>query len=354
MAMTSRGRTTLGIVAAVVVIAVVAGVVLLGGGSGNGDERSSGGGSGPGAPSSSPRPTLCPLTGAKPPHGQVPLRPVLAVKVENLPEARPQIGLSFADVIYEEPVEANITRFIALYQCQDAERIEPIRSARLTDPPILVQYGRPLFAFAGAVQEVIKAVDQAGLVDVNYLRAPQAYHRDPNRAAPHNLYSSTAALYAAGGKAAKAGPPEPVFTHSASVPATAKRATVAHVPFSGYSDVYWRWNAGRHLWMRSYGTVPATYSDGTQMGAANVVIQMVKIVMTGITDANGVHSPEVVSTGSGPCWVLRDGRTIKGTWSRRSEGAVTVFRDASGNEIPLAPGKTWVELVPNTTKVTVG
>jgi hypothetical protein len=65
------------------------------------------------------------------------------VKVENIPVARPQTGLSFADIIYEEPVEGGITRFIVIYQCRDASRIEPIRSGRLTDPDALVQYGPP-------------------------------------------------------------------------------------------------------------------------------------------------------------------------------------------------------------------
>ena len=53
----------------------------------------------------------------------------------------------------------------------DAERIEPVRSARLTDPPILKQYGRPLFGYAGGVSKVIHAVAEAGLIDVNYLKA---------------------------------------------------------------------------------------------------------------------------------------------------------------------------------------
>jgi hypothetical protein len=62
-----------------------------------------------------PPPPRCPLTGRLAPRGQVPSRSVLAVKVENLPEARPQSGLDRADIIYEEPVEGGITRFIALF-----------------------------------------------------------------------------------------------------------------------------------------------------------------------------------------------------------------------------------------------
>ena len=74
------------------------------------------------------KPPTCPLTGVAP-HHAVPDRPALAIKVENLPEARPQAGLERADIVYEEPVEGGITRFIVVYQCQDSKRIGPVRSS---------------------------------------------------------------------------------------------------------------------------------------------------------------------------------------------------------------------------------
>jgi hypothetical protein len=126
-----------------------------------------------------------------------------------------------------------------------------------------------------------------------------------------------------------------------------------HVPFSPYSDVFWKWSGSKSEWLRFYGTLPATYSNGQQMAAQNVVIQQVRIKMTDITDANGMHSPEVISTGSGRAYILRDGKVIRGTWSRPRVADLTVFKDAQGNEIPLTPGKTWIELVPNNVKVTV-
>ena len=61
----------------------------------------------------------------------------------------PRPASSDADVVFEEPVEGGLTRFIALYQCRDATRLGPVRSARLTDPDVLAPFGRPLFGFAG-------------------------------------------------------------------------------------------------------------------------------------------------------------------------------------------------------------
>ena len=88
--------------------------------------------------------------------------------MENLPEARPQAGLDKADIVYEEPVEGGITRFIVLFQSKNATRVGPVRSARLTDSTILPQYGHPAFGYAGGVPSVMHAVDAAGVKDENY------------------------------------------------------------------------------------------------------------------------------------------------------------------------------------------
>ena len=137
------------------------------------------------------------------------------MKVENLPEARPQWGLDHADIVFEEPVEGGITRFIVLYQCYGAPRIEPVRSARFVDLDILKPLGRILFAYSGAIQPVIDAIDSSPLLDdIGADRAGGAYARDPTRVEPHNLETSTAALYSA---AATFGyhpkPPTPYFTY---------------------------------------------------------------------------------------------------------------------------------------------
>jgi len=209
VAMTRRGKITLLVGGIVVVVAVVAGLALTGNAPGPVQDIVDK------ATGSSPEPDpVCPLTGAPAPGGTVPDRAALAVKVENLPEVRPQYGLSTADIVYEEPVEGGITRFIVVYHCQDAARIEPVRSARTTDPQVLVQLGTSAFGYADAAGYVIKEVarydDQ--IVDVNMSNAIDAYERDPSRPEPHNLVSSTKDLW----KAAKRPflqTPEPLFVY---------------------------------------------------------------------------------------------------------------------------------------------
>ena len=55
----------------------------------------------------------------------------LGIMVENHKEARPQSGLSSADVIYEAVAEGGITRFLAIFYCQNASYVGPVRSARV-------------------------------------------------------------------------------------------------------------------------------------------------------------------------------------------------------------------------------
>ena len=97
------------------------------------------------------------------PGRQGPTADGVAVKVENLPQARPQYGLDQADIVFEEPVEGGITRFIVLYQCQEADRIEPVRSARFVDPDIVEPLGKILFAYSGAITPVVDEIDSLRL-----------------------------------------------------------------------------------------------------------------------------------------------------------------------------------------------
>ena len=310
------------------------------------------------APTTTVRPVVaatCPLTGLPAPGGKVPERPALAVKVENLPAARPQYGLGDADIIYEEPVEGGITRFIVIYQCHDAPRIEPVRSGRLIDPDILVQYGaHPLFAFAGAIDPVVAKVNASPLINLSVDEAPNAYYHDPNRYAPHNLVSSTSALYAAGAlHGGGTTPPPPVFSYGA-LPSTATPASSVNIQYPS-SDLTWTWFPGQGAWSRSYaGTGPAALGDGGFITTTNVVVMTVVMYPSQyVEDPTGAHENIVTLTGSGPLQVLRNGKVISGTWRRPTLADTTQLVDANGKTIPLSPGPTWIELVPTIYPVTV-
>jgi len=70
-------------------------------------------------------------------HFDIKLPRVIGVKIDNHWNARPQSGINKADAVFEIPVEANLTRFIAVFHDSDADYLGPMRSGRPTDPTVL-------------------------------------------------------------------------------------------------------------------------------------------------------------------------------------------------------------------------
>ncbi len=298
-----------------------------------------------------PPPPTCPLTGKLAPGGKVPHRPALAVKVENTPDAYPLAGLQNADIVYEELVEGGITRFMALYQCKTSPRVGPVRSARTTDPRVLLQFGpRSLLAYSGGQRAVVNDIGRTTLKSYDETSGGDAFARDDGRVMPHNLFLNTTKLWSEAGPAAtKAGPPRRVFTFAAATPSHAKRVSGVTLTFSYANTAAWSWLPARGTWQRLLDGAPMTLESGTPITATNVVIQQVVVTASNLVDVLGNPSPEVTLTGTGKAWVLRDGRLIAGHWSRPVMGAITKFETKDGTIIPLAPGNTWVELLPKGT-----
>ena len=80
--------------------------------------------------------------------------------------------------------------------------------------------------------------------------------------------------------------------------------------------------------------------DGVQISPANVVVAFSNYRQSPADP----KSPEVVSVGEGPAWVLTGGKLIKGTWARESATSPYVLKDAAGQVIALTPGRTFLEL----------
>jgi hypothetical protein len=275
----------------------------------------------------------------------------LGIKVENAAASRPPVGLDTADIVYEEPVETGITRFVVVYHCQDAARVEPVRSLRQADPYLVNQFGKSLFGNASGSPPSLEALNSAikagWLVDVGYSTGG-GYQRDPGRASPHNLFTSTQELWAR--PDAKIGTnANPIFIYSASPPPGGP-GSIVHANFSPESDVYWHWVPSAGVYQRYYGTTPANLANGGVISAQNVIIQSVDVSMSWWFESGGSsRQPIPTLLGKGPALVCRAQTCVTGTWWRPGEGLgqITYYLDANGQQIPLAPGSTWVELVPS-------
>ena len=269
--------------------------------------------------------------------------------------ARPQSGLNDADIIFEEPVEGGITRFVAVFQCQEAPLVGPVRSARNIDIGILGQLGHPLLAHVGGIDPVIANIDNSPLVNVDLGAHGTAEQHPAGRVAPYDTYSTTAALWGLYPTATT--PPAPIFSYSSTVPTGSGVSPVATVaiPFSSNSNVVWKYDAAIHAFQRYYGTKPDMLSTGAQNTAANVVVQFVTVTYgpwAENTEGGMEVQANLYDDASGPALIFRSGVEVGATWSRSTLGQATQFLTTGGQPIPLQPGQTWVELVPNTVKVT--
>ena len=120
-------------------------------------------------PAGSPQTLVSPFTG----EPVSALGPVLAVKIDNLAPARPQTGLTGADIVYVLPVEGGLSRFLAVFSSHFPPVIGPVRSAREDDLELLRQFGRPAFAYSGAQPQLLPVVEKARTVDL-YAAGPAA------------------------------------------------------------------------------------------------------------------------------------------------------------------------------------
>jgi hypothetical protein len=288
--------------------------------------------------------TTCPLTGEAPTGSQDISRVALAVKIDNINPARPQSGINKADVVFEELVEGGLTRLFAIFQCDSATRLGPIRSARTSDADMLALLHGSVFGFSGSNPRALPAIRANGnTVMIPFDSLPQYYHRDYSRPAPHNVYSTTQTILSAGlSRRHGLTAPKPLFSYGDISP-LAHPATSVSMTWPAASAA-WAWTG--KAWSRTQNGTADVLTDGTRVSATNVVVMSIDIGSTGIRDVAGNASPLDITIGTNRVWVFRDGQVISGTWRRTAISRPLQLLDSRGHVIALAPGKTWVELLP--------
>ena len=276
-------------------------------------------------------------------------RRVLAVKIDNHPRANPQSGIDQADMVIELMVEG-ITRFITIWHESDSDYLGPSRSGRPTDAALLPALNEPTFAISGAQAWVQSLIRSNG---VNLLtETADGYFRISGRSAPHNLYADTNVLrVTADERDYSDNPPEGPLWEFGPMPAGARTASQVNIEFST-NRVFWDWDEGRGLWLRtSYGE-ESTYrnEDGTEERIGVPI--MVALYVEPYTASpgggqSGTNLPSSRTTGQGLAFVFADGMVTEGTWERESETDWFTLRDESGAVMTVPAGKSWVSLVPD-------
>lgn len=285
---------------------------------------------------------IAPLTGL-PVDKEIKTRPIM-VMINNHAKARPQSGLNQTDVLYELLAEAEITRFVAIFQSQRPEIIGPVRSIR----PYFMEIGQlydALIVHAGGSNDGYAELKKQHVEHLDEITNAGAYFwRDKSRKAPHNLYTSTEKIEAGAahkGYATSYTLPSYTYLDEQEQPG-GEASSGFDVTFLIKSyKVSYKYDGATGKYLRSINGKPhVDLKSGEQLSAANVIIMGTDHK---VLDSAGRR--EVRLTGSGPAWVFRKGTLLKAEWERQTQGDAFRYK-LNGEEIKLAPGNTHVLVVP--------
>lgn len=278
-------------------------------------------------------------------------RRVIAVKIDNHANARPQSGIESANAIIEVPVEG-ITRFIALFHSVDAEYLGPVRSGRPSDGRLLNPLDATM-AISGGQSWIVAGLNEQVEGIIGEQRP--AMFRISGRSAPHDLYTNTLLLRDIADEREYSNEPPPNWFNFAELGAGAESAEQVVMNFGNGFSVTWTWDPVAERYQRTFGGSAAVYRDlagDSQPLMADTLVVILADRYTERAPAGQTSVPAMETTGSGDAYVFAGGRFVAGTWSRESADDLMVFVDSDGDPMTVPPGYLWVSVVPTQNGIT--
>lgn len=309
----------------------------------------------PERPTAPPPPTpdpASPLSGL--PCANARRRP-LGVMLAADPVNRPVSGFAFADVVFELPVLTNnVTRLLAVFQCQEPREIGSVRSAR-HDYLFLAAGIDAVIAHWGGSYHALNRIRFEGNV-YNSLSAlgagQQAFFRKSNIPRPYNGFTSYSRLWDALQKAGYR--TETVFRGYAHV----DEAPLEQRGPGGTLDIGWPgamrvryvYNPSTNAYERFWGG--ARHLDFLDNVPVNPKVLVVALSDQRLADGPGGYN-DVKVEGRGEARVYQNGQEIIGTWEKNEihkQDPLTI-RDAAGQPLPFVRGQLWIHFTDPRTPV---
>lgn len=319
------------------------------------------------APTTTPAPTTTstttttvpPIAGDPSPLNGLPVedttlleRRVVAVKMDNHPDARPQSGIQGADAVFELLVEAGLTRFIGLFLQSDSEYYGPIRSLRPTDPGLVKPLGAILQISGG--QSWVQSIAANAGVRLLGESSPNTFRVRNGRVRERTLYGSTVAMReVADSRGYSDDPPaEPMFEFG--TPALSTTAAVEiTLDWSDFPVVRWEWDGEQYL--RFNADTPHGWLDvdGTEdQISTDVLVVLTATRYTASPSGSGSSVPAMTTTGTGQALLFYEGVLVEGTWERASIDVPFELSLTNGLTMKVPPGRLWVSIFPNSRSLT--
>ena len=299
---------------------------------------------------------MSPLTGKEIPPELWLNRPkrVLAFKIDNNINARPQSGLQEADSVFEILVEGGMTRFLAFFLDNTSKYLGPIRSARPTDPTVVRPYDGTLVV-SGATDGLIPTIRELGVPVLEEVTAP-AMFRIGSRKAPHNLYADTELVRevvdSRGFKFLQPGP-QPLYPFGFNQNNWDSGANKITIQYSEFTTVIWKLDGNRY----SRFIIDA-YSSDKDAVAHNFISQdgnysdilsteTIVVIQGALYKDKATTLPSILTVGIGDLFIFNDGKYVQGNWRRTDISENFEFFDLNQNPIEVPPSSQWIHVIPN-------
>jgi len=284
-----------------------------------------------------------PLTGVQVAGPTDTTLPVIGVMIENSPQARPQSGLKDSGIVFEAIAEGGITRFLVLYQNEQPKLIGPVRSLRLYDIDWLAAFDASI-AHVGGSAAALTEIRNGKYRDLDQFFNSGSYWRVSDRYAPHNVYTDYSHQIALNNAKGYTKSTFTGFSRVDGKPVEKPDATEINVVISSslYNSTY-TYDAKTNTYARFQGGEPHNDRELGQI-TPSVVIAMRVNETTVLEDG---YRQSITTIGSGDATIFQNGTAIKATWSKPDQTSQIKFTDASGQDIALNRGQTWIAAVPN-------
>lgn len=273
----------------------------------------------------------------------------VAVMIENSPAARPQTGLTSADIVYEAVTEGGITRFMAIFSINLPEKAGPVRSARSYFIDYLSEFDA-FYAHAGGSPTALSRIGEYKIKD--YPHSNDSYWREPRKgvASEHTLFTDVSKIFRFGvekkGWPATADFKPWLFKDASATPAP---AAAVNIKFSSTQfNVVWNFDPITKLYSRTMGgTAHKDATSGEQITASTILVLKVTHSANPAYKGTGKESEWNMSTiGEGTAAVFQDGTVTEATWKKPSRTDRTRLYGVDGKEVQFNRGRIWVEIVP--------
>ena len=278
-------------------------------------------------------------------------RRVIAFKVDNNLNARPQSGLQEADTVMEILVEGGMTRFLAFYMDRTSSYVGPIRSARPTDPNLVRPYGG-ILVVSGATAGLIPAIRDLGVPVLEEVSSPTMF-RIGNRKAPHNLYADTELVreYIDQKGFLFNQDVNPIYDFGNDQSNWQLGASRVTVKYSEFTTVIWKLDKDQYsrFILDAYSPEDDAVAHNfiTRDGYSDILQVPTIVVIQGPLYNDEVTTlPSVLTVGVGPVTIFSDGKYIEGTWRRNDITDPFEFTDSNQDPIEVPPSKQWIHILP--------